>query len=90
MSTLSESSAQCIHSNYSLYRPSWTGVDVDDETLLTLAEEKTIIGIKDAGGDISRIKRLKQKLPSDFLYLGGNDDEIIENIEMAGPDYLSK
>jgi 4-hydroxy-tetrahydrodipicolinate synthase len=69
--------------------PSRTGVDVDDQTLLTLAEEKTIIGIKDAGGDISRLKRLIHKLPSDFLYLGGNDDEIIENIEHGGAGTVS-
>lgn len=69
--------------------PSRTGTDVDDETILTLSQNRYIVGIKDAAGDISRLQRLRDQLPESFMYLGGNDHEILDNITYNGNGTIS-
>lgn len=58
--------------------PGRTVTDIHNETVLRLAELKNIKGLKDATGDLSRIKELKPKLPKDFIYLGGDDPEALD------------
>jgi 4-hydroxy-tetrahydrodipicolinate synthase len=69
--------------------PSRTAVDIDDQTILTLAQNRYIAGIKDAAGDIGRVERLRKLLPSNFMYLGGNDHEILDNIMYGGNGTIS-
>ena len=69
--------------------PSRTGVDFSEKTIQTLSHDPNIIGIKDASGDLERMKRLKQTLPEKFIYLGGNDSEIIQNLENNGDGTIS-
>lgn len=58
--------------------PGRSVTDIHNETVLRLAELKNIKGLKDATGDLSRIKELKPQLPADFIYLGGDDPEALE------------
>lgn len=69
--------------------PSRTGIDITEKTLLALARDDNIIGIKDASGDLERMVALKKDLPSHFIYLGGNDTEIIRNLENKGDGSIS-
>ena len=69
--------------------PSRTGIDFSAKSLLTLAHDSNIIGIKDASGKLERMKELKEELPSNFIFLGGNDSEIINNLENRGDGTIS-
>ena len=53
--------------------PSRTGVDFSDDTIVTLAQQKQIVALKDAGTEVDRVSRLKPYLPKDFTYLSGDD-----------------
>lgn len=69
--------------------PSRTGIDVDDQTILTLSQNRYIVGIKDAAGDVTRVQRLRKSLADSFVYLGGNDNEILDNITHGGNGTIS-
>ncbi len=53
--------------------PSRTGVDFDDQTIITLSQIERIQGLKDSGTDIERPLRIGHLLPSDFSLLSGED-----------------
>ena len=54
--------------------PSRTGVNMDYRTTLRLAKEvPTIIGIKEASGNIVQIMHLLQGRPDNFLVISGDD-----------------
>ncbi|MEC8881824.1 MAG: 4-hydroxy-tetrahydrodipicolinate synthase [Pseudomonadota bacterium] len=82
--------SQAVNMPIILYTvPSRTGIDFSEKTLLTLAHDSNIIGIKDASGKLERMKELKQVLPNNFIFLGGNDSEIICNLENKGDGTIS-
>ncbi|MBN1326769.1 MAG: 4-hydroxy-tetrahydrodipicolinate synthase [Candidatus Cloacimonetes bacterium] len=55
--------------------PGRTGVNISSETLLKLAEEcSSIIGIKEASGDLTKISRIVRDADEDFSVLSGEDD----------------
>lgn len=53
--------------------PSRTGRKIEHATLLELATVPTIIGVKDAAGDIAGTARLRAEAPSDFEIWSGDD-----------------
>ena len=53
--------------------PSRTVRELSDDTLLRLAESRHFIGLKDGGGDIGRLLRLRPVLPPGFRLLSGDD-----------------
>jgi 4-hydroxy-tetrahydrodipicolinate synthase len=53
--------------------PSRTVLDMHTSTVATLASHDNIVGIKDATGDLNRLRELQEALPSDFLLLSGDD-----------------
>jgi 4-hydroxy-tetrahydrodipicolinate synthase len=54
--------------------PTRTGIDILPETLARLAKIPTIIGIKDASGNIGRVTQHAMECGPDFSLLSGNDD----------------
>jgi len=52
--------------------PANTGLDLPIETVARLAQHGNIVGIKDSGGDIVKIGRMVQAVPSDFCVLAGS------------------
>jgi 4-hydroxy-tetrahydrodipicolinate synthase len=54
--------------------PTRTGIDILPETLARLAKIPTIIGIKDASGNIGRVTQHAMECGPDFCLLSGNDD----------------
>ena len=48
--------------------PVRTGVDLEPYTVERLAERPTIIGIKEATGDLERLKAIQKRVSSDFCY----------------------
>lgn len=53
--------------------PSRTVLDMHTSTVVTLSTHANIVGIKDATGDLARLRELQYALPDDFLLFSGDD-----------------
>lgn len=53
--------------------PGRTVADMLPDTVATLSEHKNIVGLKDATGDIERLKQTQSIVPDDFVLLSGDD-----------------
>lgn len=53
--------------------PGRTVVDMNNDTILRLAELPNIVGVKEASGDIERALKLFKDLPPDFAVYSGDD-----------------
>ena len=53
--------------------PGRTVADMLPETVAILSEHKNIVGLKDATGDIERLKQTQSLVPDDFVLLSGDD-----------------
>ena len=69
--------------------PSRTGVDMENITVMELSAVKNIVGIKDATGDISRIRSLKKEINSNFSFISGDDLSFTEFLEEGGNGVIS-
>jgi len=69
--------------------PSRTGIDMENITVMELSDVKNIVGIKDATGDISRIKSLKKEINSNFSFISGDDLSFTEFLEEGGDGVIS-
>lgn len=54
--------------------PGRTVADMLPETVAALASHKNIVGIKDATGDLQRLKDTKALVSDDFLFFSGDDE----------------
>ena len=64
--------------------PGRTVADFLPETLARFAEHPNIFGIKDATGDMERMKRHQTLLPGDFKYYSGDDFTTLEFLNLGG------
>ena len=70
--------------------PSRTGVNMDYRTTLRLAKEvPTIIGIKEASGNIVQIMHLLQGRPDNFLVISGDDATALPTVLLGGDGTIS-
>lgn len=69
--------------------PARTGVSLTLETILELAEVKNIVGIKDASGDLSLLKALKEQAPSQFALYSGDDSNYLDTLKIGGAGVIS-
>lgn len=69
--------------------PSRTVVDLTDETIVKLSGLKNIVGIKDATGDINRLKNIIDKVDKDFLFYSGDDLTSCEFLKLGGDGIIS-
>lgn len=53
--------------------PNRTGVDIENDTVLRLADIPHIVGLKDATGDVGRIAHLMDRTPEGFALYSGDD-----------------
>lgn len=65
--------------------PSRTGVDIQPQTALELAQIPNLAGIKEASGDIVRVSRLAGALP---VYTG-NDDQTVASMALGSSGVVS-
>lgn len=76
--------AQAVDIPQILYNvPGRTGCDMLPETVGRLAGIENIIGIKEATGDLGRIREIQQRTPENFLIFSGDDATAREAI-LAG------
>jgi 4-hydroxy-tetrahydrodipicolinate synthase len=66
-----------------------TGVNLETETLVRLAEHPRIIGIKEASGDIHQMMDVIQRTPKDFLVLSGDDALTFPLLALGGDGAIS-
>ncbi len=66
--------AEAVDMSHILYNvPGRTCADMNNDTVLRLAQIPNIVGIKDATGDIGRGSDLLQRAPKDFAVYSGDD-----------------
>ncbi|MEQ9462289.1 MAG: 4-hydroxy-tetrahydrodipicolinate synthase [Haliea sp.] len=69
--------------------PGRTAVDMDNDTVVRLAELDNIVGIKDATGDLSRVPDFKARCPADFAIYSGDDPTAMELMLAGGHGNVS-
>ncbi|WP_439258122.1 4-hydroxy-tetrahydrodipicolinate synthase [Lonepinella sp. BR2271] len=82
--------AECTDLPQILYNvPGRTGSDLKPETVGRLAEIKNIVGIKEATGDVSRVRKIKELAGEEFIFLSGDDATGLESIKLGGQGVIS-
>lgn len=69
--------------------PGRTVADMQPETVAELAQHKNIVGLKDATGDIGRLKETQPLVPDDFVMLSGDDATSCEFLCEGGHGVIS-
>jgi 4-hydroxy-tetrahydrodipicolinate synthase len=69
--------------------PGRTGVDMLPQTIARLAEVEHIIGVKEATGDMERVKWLRANVRDDFMIVSGDDHTAVELILLGGKGSIS-
>ena len=69
--------------------PGRTVADISNATVLRLADNPNIIGLKDATGDIGRGASLLARLPERFAVYSGNDDSALALMAMGAHGVIS-
>lgn len=69
--------------------PSRTVKGLADETLLELAASPRFVGLRDGGGDVARLARLRSRLPATFRMLTGDDASSLAWLAAGGDGCIS-
>ncbi|HEV7784577.1 MAG TPA: 4-hydroxy-tetrahydrodipicolinate synthase [Thermoanaerobaculia bacterium] len=69
--------------------PGRTGTNVEPATLKRLAEIETVVGVKEASGNISQIAAIFQMVPESFAVLSGDDAITLPVIALGGVGVIS-
>lgn len=69
--------------------PSRTGVNIQPETLLKLSELDNIVGIKEAGGNISQVAKIASLCGDKIAIYSGDDDMIVPVMSLGGVGVIS-
>lgn len=66
-----------------------TGVNIEPATVKRLAQIKSIIGIKEASGNISQMAAILNAVPEDFIVLSGDDAITLPVMALGGRGVIS-
>ena len=69
--------------------PGRTAVNMTAATTLRLAEIESIVGIKEASGDLEQIRAIAEGAPDDFVILSGEDAQNVEIYKAGGKGCIS-
>ena len=69
--------------------PSRTGMDLDVETILRLAEIPHVVGLKEASPNFGKIARLMAELPREFAVFSGEDSTALAFIALGARGVIS-
>lgn len=82
--------ADCTDLPVLLYNvPGRTVADMLPETVAELAKHKKIVGLKDATGDIARLREMQPLVDNDFVFLSGDDASSIDFLRAGGHGVIS-
>jgi dihydrodipicolinate synthase len=66
-----------------------TGVNIEPETFVKLAQIKNIIGVKEASGSLEQMSRIRNLCPKDFLLISGDDALTLPVMSIGGVGIIS-
>jgi 4-hydroxy-tetrahydrodipicolinate synthase len=69
--------------------PSRTVADLQNETVLRLAEVPRIVGIKESTSSIERVTDLMMRMPKGFMVFSGNDDAALAYAQLGANGVIS-
>ena len=69
--------------------PSRTGCNLQPQTVAALAEHPRIVGIKEAGGNISQVAQIAALCGDTLDIYSGNDDQIVPILSLGGKGVIS-
>jgi len=69
--------------------PGRTGCNVDPATLLKLSSIPTIVGVKEASGNVTQMADICRNVPADFLVLSGDDALTLPLMAIGGRGIIS-
>lgn len=69
--------------------PGRTALNIEPSTLARLAEIETVVGVKEASGNISQIAAIFQAVPESFAVFSGDDAITLPVIAMGGVGVIS-
>jgi len=69
--------------------PGRTACDMQPETVGRLSEVPNIVGLKEASGDLSRVRRIRQLTTPAFDILSGDDVTALDLIQLGGQGVIS-
>jgi 4-hydroxy-tetrahydrodipicolinate synthase len=82
--------ADAVHHPVILYNvPGRTGVDLKPETVAKLATHPNIVGIKEATGELARVRTLRETCGAEFVLLSGDDATAREFMLQGGDGVIS-
>ncbi|HWV58108.1 MAG TPA: 4-hydroxy-tetrahydrodipicolinate synthase [Longimicrobiales bacterium] len=69
--------------------PGRAGVNILPETILELAEDRRVVGVKEASGDISQVAALAALARGRLSLWSGNDDQTVPILALGGDGVIS-
>lgn len=66
-----------------------TGVNIEPETFVKLAQIKNIIGVKEASGSLEQMAMIRKLCPKDFLLISGDDALTLPVLSIGGVGIIS-
>jgi 4-hydroxy-tetrahydrodipicolinate synthase len=69
--------------------PGRTGCNVDPVTLLKLSSIPTIVGVKEASGNVTQMAEICRSMPADFVVLSGDDALTLPLMAIGGRGIIS-
>lgn len=66
-----------------------TGINIDTDTLMEMAKNPMIVGVKEASGDIEQMKEVLKRRPEGFSVLSGDDGMTLELMREGGDGVIS-
>ena len=69
--------------------PGRTGTNIRPDTLLRLTEIETVVGVKEASGDITQIMEILASRPAGFRVLSGDDSVTLPIVALGGEGVIS-
>lgn len=69
--------------------PGRTGCNVDPATLLKLSSIPTIVGVKEASGNVTQMAEICRSVPADFIVLSGDDALTLPLMAIGGRGIIS-
>jgi 4-hydroxy-tetrahydrodipicolinate synthase len=66
-----------------------TGKNIDNPTMLELAQHRNIVAVKEASGDIGQVMDLIAKKPASFTVLSGDDNLVFPIMALGGAGVIS-
>jgi len=66
-----------------------TGVNIEPETFVKLAQVKNIIGVKESSGSLEQMSRIRKLCPKEFLLISGDDALTLPVMAIGGVGIIS-